>query len=75
MKKKADKIIPVIKHRHWMLVTLVICNAAATETLPLFLHLIIPSWAAVLISVFAIFFFGEIIPLSLFSGKYQLIIA
>jgi len=43
-------------------VTLLFCNAVALETLPIFLDRIVPSAYAILISVIAILFFGEVIP-------------
>jgi metal transporter CNNM len=62
VKKQADKIFPVIDKHHWMLVTLLLCNAACMEALPLSLDHLLPAWAAILVSVTAVLFFGEIIP-------------
>lgn len=45
-----------------MLVTLLLANAAAMEALPLFLDALMPAVMAVIISVTAVLFFGEIIP-------------
>ena len=36
-KKRAEKILNTLSNHHWLLVTLLVCNAAALETLPLFL--------------------------------------
>ena len=36
-KKNAKRVLAVIKHHHWLLVTLLISNAAAMEALPIFL--------------------------------------
>jgi metal transporter CNNM len=58
----AERIIPVIDKHHWMLVTLLLCNAAAMETLPIYLDRLVPSWAAILSSVTLILFFSEMIP-------------
>lgn len=33
----ASKLLPILAHRHWLLVTLLICNATAMEALPIFL--------------------------------------
>lgn len=57
-----ERIFEVIDHHHWMLVTLLLCNAAALECLPIFLDLIFPSATAVLISVICVLIFAEIIP-------------
>jgi hypothetical protein len=37
-KKYASRIFPVIDRHHWMLSTLLICNAACMETLPISLE-------------------------------------
>ena len=37
LKRYADKIIPLIKRKHLLLCTLLISNASAMETLPIFL--------------------------------------
>jgi hypothetical protein len=47
---------------HWLLVTLLICNACALETLPIYLDRIVPSKYAILISVVAVVLVGEVIP-------------
>jgi CBS domain containing-hemolysin-like protein len=70
-KKQADKIFPVIDKYHWMLVTLLLFNAGFTECLPIFLNKILPSWAAIVVSVTAVLAFGEIIPQSICTGPSQ----
>jgi metal transporter CNNM len=45
-----------------MLVTLLLCNAAAMEALPLSLDKLLPAYAAIIVSVTGVLFFGEIIP-------------
>uniref|UniRef100_A0A6N2LUM5 CNNM transmembrane domain-containing protein n=1 Tax=Salix viminalis TaxID=40686 RepID=A0A6N2LUM5_SALVM len=60
----AAKILPVVKNQHLLLCTLLICNAAAMETLPIFLDSLVTAWGAILISVTLILLFGEIIPQS-----------
>ena len=61
--------LQVLKRPHWLLVTLLLVNAAAMEALPIFLdRLVSPTWAIVL-SVTAVLFFGE--P-SLFCHKHDL---
>jgi metal transporter CNNM len=68
VKEMTERIFPVIDQHHWMLVTLLLCNAAAMETLPIFLDQIFSSAVAVLISVVLVLFFGEIIPQALCTG-------
>lgn len=58
-----------------MLVTLLLCNAAAMEALPLMLDNLLPAWAAIVVSVTAVLFFGEIIPQALCTGPSQIKIA
>jgi metal transporter CNNM len=62
----------VIDHHHWMLVTLLLSNAAALETLPIFLDNLVSPFASVLISVTLVLAFGEIIPQALCTGPRQI---
>jgi metal transporter CNNM len=57
------------------LCTLLLFNASANETLPLFLDNIVPSWAAILFSVSLVLLCGEVIPSALFTGPDQLMFA
>jgi len=61
-KKSVETIFNVIEKHHWMLVTLLLLNAIAMETLPIFLDKMMTSYQAILVSVTGILFFGEIIP-------------
>ncbi|KAL3621044.1 DUF21 domain-containing protein [Castilleja foliolosa] len=72
-KQHAAKILPVVKKQHLLLCTLLICNAAAMEALPIFLDGLVTAWGAILISVTLILLFGEIIPQSVCS-RYGLAI-
>eukprot|EP01134_Creolimax_fragrantissima_P007661 CFRG7661T1 len=63
----AAALIPLIEKKHWLLVTLLLCNAAAMETLPIFLDRMMPSVYAIIVSVTAVLFFGEIIPQAICS--------
>ena len=56
------KVYHIIEKHHMLLVTLLISNAFAMETLPIFLDSIVPSYLAIIISVTSVLFFGEIIP-------------
>ncbi|XWS29671.1 hypothetical protein CRYUN_Cryun24cG0049800 [Craigia yunnanensis] len=60
--KHATKILPVVRRQHLLLCTLLICNAAAMEALPIFLDSLVSAWGAILISVSLILMFGEIVP-------------
>ncbi|PPD85681.1 hypothetical protein GOBAR_DD17373 [Gossypium barbadense] len=60
--KHAAKILPVVRRQHLLLCTLLICNAAAMEALPIFLDSLVSAWGAILISVTLILMFGEIAP-------------
>ena len=61
-RRRAIKLLPVVKRPHWMLCTLVLINASCMEALPIFLDRLLDPVAAVLISVSAILLFGEIAP-------------
>lgn len=61
----AAKIIPLIKRHHLTLVTLLLANAAAMETLPIFLDKLTTPLIAIILSVTAVLLFGEIIPQAL----------
>eukprot|EP00891_Asterochloris_glomerata_P001825 jgi/Astpho2/1825/gw1.00038.77.1_t len=58
----AKRLEGVLKRPHWLLVTLVLCNAAASETLPIFLDRLADPITAIIISVSVVLVFGEIIP-------------
>lgn len=75
VKKMTERIFPVIDQHHWMLVTLLLCNAAAMETLPIFLDRMVSPVAAILVSVSLILIFGEVIPQAICTGSQQLTIA
>ena len=61
-RKYANGIAPLIKHHHLLLVTLLMANAVAMESLPLFLDRVVSPVVAIVISVTAVLIFGEIIP-------------
>ena len=60
--KSAKTIFAVINKHHWMLVTLLLCNAACLETLPIYLNKAVTEIVAILFSVVGVLFVGEIIP-------------
>jgi hypothetical protein len=71
----AERVYPIIENHHLLLVTLLLVNAGANEALPIFLDALLPSWAAILVSVTVVLIFGEIIPSAIFTGPNQLRIA
>ncbi len=71
----ATSLLPLIQQRHQILVTLLLSNALAYETLPIFLDALVPSWVAILLSVTIVMVFGEIIPSGIFMGPNQLYLA
>jgi metal transporter CNNM len=74
-KAQAYKVLPILAHRHWLLCTLLISNAAAMETLPIFLNYLVPEYLAIIISVTLVLTFGEIIPQAICTGPDQVKIA
>lgn len=58
-----------------MLVTLLLCNAGALETLPLYLDKMVPEVVAIILSVTFVLIFGEIVPMSICTGPNQVAIA
>lgn len=74
-KKSVETIFNVIEKHHWMLVTLLLLNAIAMETLPIYLDKMMTSYQAILVSVTGILFFGEIIPQAICTGPNQIKIA
>lgn len=57
--RQASVVLPLIQRHHLLLVTLLLYNSAANETLPLFLDRLVPSYVAVLLSVTMVLLFGE----------------
>ncbi|XP_021765012.1 DUF21 domain-containing protein At4g14240-like [Chenopodium quinoa] len=60
--QQAASILPVVKKQHQLLVTLLLCNAAAMETLPLYLDKLFNQYVAIILSVTLVLSFGEVIP-------------
>lgn len=74
-KENAETVLPVVQQYHRLLVTLLLMDTIAYETLPLFLDVLVPAWVAILLSVTLILLFGEIIPSAIFTGPHQLYLA
>lgn len=60
-------ILPLVRHQHFLLVTLLLCNAVAMTALPLFIDRLADPVTAIVISVTAVLVFGEILPQALCS--------
>ena len=57
-KQHATALLPLLAHRHLLLVTLLLFNSLAAEALPLSLGELVPGYMAVILSVTAVLFFG-----------------
>ncbi|KAK9664841.1 hypothetical protein RND81_14G072700 [Saponaria officinalis] len=60
--KQAAAILPVVQKQHQLLVTLLLCNAAAMEALPIYLDKLFNQYVAIILSVTLVLAFGEVIP-------------
>ena len=58
-KKYASRILWIVRRHHLLLVTLLLANAAAVETMPIFLNKITIEVVAIVVSVTAVLLFGE----------------
>lgn len=74
-KAEADMILDVLHNHHLLLVTLLLYNAIAMETLPLVIHTIVPAWLAIVLSTCVVLIIGEIVPQALCTGPNKLAIA
>lgn len=67
----ARAILPVVRDRHLLLVTLLLFNTVANESLPIFLDEVVPSLVAIVLSVTVVLFCGEVLPSAIFTGPNQ----
>jgi hypothetical protein len=74
-KKHAAALLPIVEQHHLVLVTLLLMNGVAYETLPIFMDKLVPEFVAILLSVTLVLFFGEILPSAYFTGPDQLELA
>lgn len=74
-KSAAWRLIPILHKHHYLLVTLLLCNATCMEALPIYLDKLVPEFWAILISVTCVLWFGEIIPMAICTGPKQIKIA
>ncbi|CAB4038302.1 DUF21 domain-containing At4g33700 isoform X2 [Paramuricea clavata] len=63
--KHAAKIIPLVSQHHLLLVTLLLANAVAVESMPLCLDRVSNPVVAIVVSVTAVLLFGEVVPQAL----------
>ncbi|KAI5650602.1 hypothetical protein M9H77_36607 [Catharanthus roseus] len=61
-KKQAAAIFPVVQKQHQLLVTLLLCNSAAMEALPIYLDKMFNQYVAIILSVTFVLAFGEVLP-------------
>ena len=71
-KKVAKRILYILNKHHWLLVTLLLCNSFAAETMPIVLSKLFKEIYSVIISVIALLIIGEIIPMALCTGPKQM---
>lgn len=71
----ATMILRVVSNHHLFLVTLLVANAMALESLPLVIHNLMPDWAAILFSTFIVLVVAEIVPQAYFTGPKKIIVA
>ena len=57
--RHATRILNLVKRHHLLLVTLLLANAIAVESMPIFLNKITNEIVAILVSVTAVLLFGE----------------
>ncbi|CAG9334659.1 unnamed protein product [Blepharisma stoltei] len=74
-REQAKRLLPVISQHHWLLVTLLLSNALATEALPIILGYMTCGIIAVILSTFLIFIFGEVLPMSILTGPKKFYLA
>jgi metal transporter CNNM len=70
----AMRVFSLIRNHHLLLVTLLLWNAAAFESLPIFLDKLVPSYVAIILSVTFILIFGEVLPQAICTGPKRLYI-
>ncbi|OMJ69568.1 hypothetical protein SteCoe_32673 [Stentor coeruleus] len=74
-KKYARRVSSILHDHHLLLVTLLVANAAAMESLPLFLDEMFTEIITIVLSVSFVLVFGEVLPQAFCTGPDQLKIA
>lgn len=67
--------MPLIQKHHILLSTLLIANALALESLPIFLEATVPGSVAIVVSTVLVVIFGEILPQAFCTGPKRMEIA
>jgi len=65
--RTAKRVIPLVQRRHLMLVTFYLLKLAGIVIFPIYLSQISNPWVGVVISIFIVLFFSEIIPPGIFK--------
>jgi metal transporter CNNM len=65
-RKQAESLLRVLKLQHWTLVALVLMNAVFVMTLPILLECMFDEITALIVSITAVLFAGEVVPLAVF---------
>ena len=71
-KKTARRILNILNKHHWLLVTLLLCNSFASETIPIVLNKLFSEIYSIFISAISLLIVGEIIPMALCTGPMQM---
>ena len=74
-KRQVAEVLPLLRDHHRLLVTLLLSNTLSNVSLPIFLDALVPSWLRLILSVTAVFLFGEVLPQSFGSGSHKLWLA
>jgi CBS domain containing-hemolysin-like protein len=74
-KTQARRILRVLSRHHWLLVSTLLGNCIALETLPIVLNFMFNTTTSILLSVTFVLFFGEVIPQAIMTGPNQMKIA
>jgi metal transporter CNNM len=65
-KRQAERLLPLLNRQHLTLVALLVSNASFMTALPIFLERLLDPITALVVSVTAVLFFGEVIPQATF---------
>jgi CBS domain containing-hemolysin-like protein len=71
-KRTARRILNILNKHHWLLVTLLLCNSFASETIPIVLNKLFSEIYSIFISAISLLIVGEIIPMALCTGPMQM---
>jgi len=68
-RKMASQILPLVRRRHLLLVTLVLANSACVEAMPVVMETFASKATSIVISTSAVLIFGELLPQAVCSRK------